>query len=253
MLDAAGLSYEVDPTLVRGLDYYTRTLFEFTSDALGAQSGVAGGGRYDRLVEQLGGPSTPGMGWAAGVERILLAGEPPAVRAGPRRAVRGARRRRRARPAQRLRAARPGPLGGAEGADGARWALAERTARPGRLARRPLRGDRRQEETALRDMEGGNAGDGAARDRRARRAAQPPRALSARRAIRPVIEPPAASAAAGPRAARLEPLPPRPFEHQLQQLAFGLLRRPAARSSSSRDRAPPARTAATARRRTAAP
>jgi histidyl-tRNA synthetase len=76
MLDAAGLLYEVDPTLVRGLDYYTRTLFEFTSDALGAQSGVAGGGRYDRLVEQLGGPSTPGMGWAAGIERILLAGEP---------------------------------------------------------------------------------------------------------------------------------------------------------------------------------
>ncbi len=75
MLDAAGLLYEVDPTLVRGLDYYTRTLFEFTSDALGAQSGVAGGGRYDRLVEQLGGPATPGMGWAAGVERILLAGE----------------------------------------------------------------------------------------------------------------------------------------------------------------------------------
>ena len=82
MLDAAGIVYEVDPTLVRGLDYYTRTLFEFTSDALGAQSGVAGGGRYDRLVQQLGGPATPGMGWAAGVERIMLAGEaqhyPPA-------------------------------------------------------------------------------------------------------------------------------------------------------------------------------
>jgi histidyl-tRNA synthetase len=51
-------------------------VFEFTSEALGAQSGVAGGGRYDRLVEQLGGPATPGMGWAAGIERILLAGEP---------------------------------------------------------------------------------------------------------------------------------------------------------------------------------
>jgi histidyl-tRNA synthetase len=77
LLDAAGVSYEIDPTLVRGLDYYTRTLFEFTSDALGAQSGVAGGGRYDRLVEQLGGPPTPGMGWAAGIERILLAGDAP--------------------------------------------------------------------------------------------------------------------------------------------------------------------------------
>jgi histidyl-tRNA synthetase len=58
---------------VRGLDYYTRTVFEFTSDALGAQSGVGGGGRYDGLIEQLGGKPTPGMGWAAGIERILLA------------------------------------------------------------------------------------------------------------------------------------------------------------------------------------
>jgi histidyl-tRNA synthetase len=73
MLDAAGVAYEVDPTLVRGLDYYTRTVFEFTSDALGAQSGVAGGGRYDLLSEQLGGPHVPGVGFAAGVERILLA------------------------------------------------------------------------------------------------------------------------------------------------------------------------------------
>jgi histidyl-tRNA synthetase len=73
LLDDAGLAYEVDPTLVRGLDYYARTVFEFTSDALGAQSGVGGGGRYDGLVEQLGGPPTPGMGWAAGVERMLLA------------------------------------------------------------------------------------------------------------------------------------------------------------------------------------
>jgi histidyl-tRNA synthetase len=75
LLDVAGILYEVDPTLVRGLDYYTRTVFEFTSDALGAQSGVGGGGRYDGLVAQLGGPPTPGMGWAAGVERIMLAGE----------------------------------------------------------------------------------------------------------------------------------------------------------------------------------
>jgi histidyl-tRNA synthetase len=75
LLDGAGVEYEVDGTLVRGLDYYTRTVFEFTSDALGAQSGVGGGGRYDGLVEQLGGPPTPGVGWAAGIERILLASQ----------------------------------------------------------------------------------------------------------------------------------------------------------------------------------
>ena len=79
MLDRAGVAYEIDPTLVRGLDYYTRTVFEFTSDALGAQSGVGGGGRYDGLVELLGGPATPGVGWAAGVERMLMAAEPPAA------------------------------------------------------------------------------------------------------------------------------------------------------------------------------
>ena len=80
LLDDAGLTYELDPTLVRGLDYYARTVFEFTSDALGAQSGVGGGGRYDGLIEQLGGPATPGCGWAAGVERMLLAaGEQPAA------------------------------------------------------------------------------------------------------------------------------------------------------------------------------
>jgi len=80
MLDEAGVEYEVDPTLVRGLDYYTRTVFEFTSGALGAQSGVGGGGRYDGLVEELGGPPTPGCGWAAGIERIrLAAAEQPAI------------------------------------------------------------------------------------------------------------------------------------------------------------------------------
>jgi histidyl-tRNA synthetase len=73
LLDRAAIAYEIDPTLVRGLDYYTRTVFEFTSDALGAQSGVGGGGRYDGLVELLGGPPTPGIGWAAGVERMLMA------------------------------------------------------------------------------------------------------------------------------------------------------------------------------------
>jgi histidyl-tRNA synthetase len=75
LLDAAGLAYEVDSTLVRGLDYYTRTVFEFESERLGAQAALGGGGRYDRLIEELGGPPTPGVGWAAGIERILLASE----------------------------------------------------------------------------------------------------------------------------------------------------------------------------------
>jgi histidyl-tRNA synthetase len=84
LLDAAGIAYEVDTALVRGMDYYTRTVFEFTSDALGAQSGVGGGGRYDGLIEMIGGPPTPANGWAAGIERILLAAErrpeaPPVV------------------------------------------------------------------------------------------------------------------------------------------------------------------------------
>jgi len=78
LLSEAEMLYAVDPSLVRGLDYYTRTVFEFTSEDLGAQSGVGGGGRYDGLVAELGGPPTAGMGWAAGIERILLAGSPPA-------------------------------------------------------------------------------------------------------------------------------------------------------------------------------
>ena len=73
LLDAAGIAYVVDPTLVRGLDYYTRTIFSFVCSALGAQSEIGGGGRYDGLVEQLGGASTPAVGFAAGIERILLA------------------------------------------------------------------------------------------------------------------------------------------------------------------------------------
>ena len=83
LLTEARVDYEVDPTLVRGLDYYMRTVFEFTSDALGAQSGVGGGGRYDALVQELGGPPTPGMGWACGIERMLLAGEPPVAAPAP--------------------------------------------------------------------------------------------------------------------------------------------------------------------------
>ena len=89
------IAYEIDPTLVRGLDYYTRTIFSFVCDELGAQSEIGGGGRYDGLIEQLGGPPTPAVGWAAGIERILLAlGE---ARRGGR--ARRLRRRRRCRPA----------------------------------------------------------------------------------------------------------------------------------------------------------
>jgi histidyl-tRNA synthetase len=73
LLDDAGVAYSLDGALVRGLDYYTRTIFEFTCDRLGAQSGIGGGGRYDALVELVGGPPTPAIGWAAGIERILLA------------------------------------------------------------------------------------------------------------------------------------------------------------------------------------
>ena len=71
-LDAYGVSYELVPTLVRGLDYYTRTTFEFVDEAIGAQSSICGGGRYDYLAEELGGRPTPGIGFGAGIERLLL-------------------------------------------------------------------------------------------------------------------------------------------------------------------------------------
>jgi histidyl-tRNA synthetase len=71
LLDAAGIEYEVNPRLVRGLDYYSRTVFEWVTDALGAQNAVCAGGRYDGLVEKLGGRATPAIGWAMGVERFV--------------------------------------------------------------------------------------------------------------------------------------------------------------------------------------
>lgn len=73
LLTAAGLEYEVDHNLVRGLDYYTKTAFEIQYSPLGAQSAVCGGGRYDGLIEEIGGPATPGIGFAMGMERVLLA------------------------------------------------------------------------------------------------------------------------------------------------------------------------------------
>ena len=73
LLTAAGVAYEDDPRLVRGLDYYTRTTFEFVHGGLGSQSAVGGGGRYDGLSEMIGGPSLPSVGWALGVDRTVLA------------------------------------------------------------------------------------------------------------------------------------------------------------------------------------
>ena len=77
-LDAAGVGYELDPHLVRGIDYYRHTAFEFVTDQLGAQGTVIAGGRYDGLIEQLGGPHTPAVGWAAGIERLAMMIDAPA-------------------------------------------------------------------------------------------------------------------------------------------------------------------------------
>jgi histidyl-tRNA synthetase len=75
-LDAAGVTWNRNPALVRGLDYYRHTAFEFVTDRLGAQGTVLGGGRYDGLMESLGGAPTPAVGWAAGIERLaMLVGE----------------------------------------------------------------------------------------------------------------------------------------------------------------------------------
>jgi len=85
-LDARGIAYRIDPTLVRGLDYYTRTTWEIAWPPLGAQSGIGGGGRYDGLAEAIGGPAVPAVGFASGVERVLLACEEQGVAPGPERA-----------------------------------------------------------------------------------------------------------------------------------------------------------------------
>ncbi|MDX6509084.1 MAG: histidyl-tRNA synthetase [Gaiellaceae bacterium] len=74
-LDGYGVAYTLEPTLVRGLDYYTRTTFEFKDEAIGAQDSLCGGGRYDGLIEQIGGPPTPGIGVGAGIERLLISME----------------------------------------------------------------------------------------------------------------------------------------------------------------------------------
>ncbi len=178
--------YEVDSTLVRGLDYYTRTVFEFTSDALGAQSGVGGGGRYDGLVERLGGRPTPGMGWAAGVERMLLAGEPPADR---RRRRWSCSSRSTARAPRRagVRPAGGGPLGGAARADGSGGRSLK-----GQLGHADALGARyvaivEDGATVLKDMQDGRTGadrDGHGRARGLARAAHAVSAPGRRRATR---------------------------------------------------------------------
>jgi histidyl-tRNA synthetase len=71
-LKASDIPFQVDPGIVRGLDYYTKTAFEFVTNSIGAQGTVCGGGRYDHLIEQLGGPPIPGVGFGLGIERLLL-------------------------------------------------------------------------------------------------------------------------------------------------------------------------------------
>ena len=80
-LDAAGVAWTRNAALVRGLDYYRHTAFEFVTDRLGAQGTVLGGGRYDGLIENLGGPATPAVGWAAGIERLAMLVDAPAIEA----------------------------------------------------------------------------------------------------------------------------------------------------------------------------
>ena len=78
-LDLAGVAYEIDPRIVRGLDYYTRTVFEFVSTSIGAQGTVCAGGRYDKLIQELGGNPTPAVGFAGGLERLLIVMEQTGV------------------------------------------------------------------------------------------------------------------------------------------------------------------------------
>ncbi len=82
-LDELGIPHQINPRLVRGLDYYCHTTFEFTTEHLGAQGTVLAGGRYDGLVAQMGGPPTPGTGWAAGVERLMMLSGGPAAASRP--------------------------------------------------------------------------------------------------------------------------------------------------------------------------
>ena len=79
-LGALGIQYSVNPLIVRGLDYYTKTVFEIISDSIGSQGTVCGGGRYDKLLKQIGGPDMPGIGFGLGIERLLLVMESEGIR-----------------------------------------------------------------------------------------------------------------------------------------------------------------------------
>src|ERR1700750_1640472 len=86
-LDALGVPYVINPRMVRGLDYYTKTTFEFVHDGLGSQSGIGGGGRYDGLMAELGGQALSGVGFGIGVDRTLLATQAEALEVAPARRV----------------------------------------------------------------------------------------------------------------------------------------------------------------------
>ncbi len=142
ILDAVGVAYELAPTLVRGLDYYTRTTFEFRDDAIGAQSAICGGGRYDGLIEAIGGPPTPGIGFGAGIERLLLSRR---RRRGRARGDRGLLRRRGGR-GPRGRSQRRSPSSVERDISrrhGLRRPLGQGPADPGAAARRAPRRGRR--------------------------------------------------------------------------------------------------------------
>ena len=148
-LDRLGIVYDLNPRLVRGLDYYCHTAFEFTTDSLGAQGAVIAGGRYDGLVGQMGGPETPGIGWAGGIERLsMLAGEPPPpprpIAAGSGRPRGGGGNPRSCRPAAPCRACRGGRLPGQSEAPVESGGSAQRArgGHPGRGRTRPGHGDR---------------------------------------------------------------------------------------------------------------
>ncbi|MEM9758646.1 MAG: histidine--tRNA ligase [Pseudomonadota bacterium] len=173
LLDAAGVAYRINPRLVRGLDYYNKTVFEWVTDSLGAQGTVCAGGRYDGLVEQLGGRPTPGVGFAMGVERLLLMLEAAGRVPGPRApdvfviAMGDDARRAALAAAEGLRDAHPGlrlqtQLGGGsfksqmKKADRSGAAIAllwgDDELAAGEVSVKPLRSDARQQRMALDDL-----------------------------------------------------------------------------------------------------